>query len=66
MIDYIYIHKSIDFDAENLVDEMRTFAIEIDAINYQNFEGIVFSKLIVAIKQNPKLSVNQNFYYEAD
>ena len=66
MIDYIYIHEGIDPDAENLVDEMRTFAVEIDATNYQDFEGIAFPKLAAAIKQNPKLSANQNFYYEAD
>ena len=65
MIDYIYIHESIDLDAENLVDEMKAFAVEIDATNYQDFEGIVFPKLAVVIKQNSKLSVNQNFYYEA-
>ena len=42
MIDYIYIHEGIDFDVEDLVDEMKTFTVEIDVINYQNFEGIAF------------------------
>ena len=65
MIDYIFIHESIDPDAE-LVDEIEAFTVEIDATNYQDFEGIAFPKLAVAIKQNPKLSVNQNFYYKAD
>ena len=66
MIDYICSHEDIDSDAEDLVDKMRAFAVEIDVTNYQNFEVIVFSKLAVAIKQNPKLSVNQNFYYETN
>ena len=65
MIDYIFIYEDIDSDAE-LVDEIEAFTVEIDATNYQDFEGIAFSKLAAAIKQNPKLSANQNFYYEAD
>ena len=66
MIDYICSHENIDPNAKNLVDKIRAFTVEIDATNYQDFEGIAFSKLIAVINQNPKLSANQNFYYETD
>ena len=65
IIDYICIHKDIDPDAE-LVDKIKAFTIEIDVTNYQNLKKIVFSKLVIAINQNSKLSVNQSFYYEVN
>ena len=65
MINYICIYEDIDSDAE-LVDKIESFTVEINVTNYQNFKDIAFPKLIVVINQNPKLSVNQNFYYEID
>ena len=58
MIDYICSHESIDSDVENFVDELETFTIEIDAINFSDFKNIIFSKSFVV--------VNKNFFYEAE
>ena len=56
MIDYICSHENIDSDVENLVDEMKTFTVKINAIN--DFKNIIFSKSFVFI--------NQNFFYETE
>ena len=58
MIDYICSHEDIDSDVENFVDELKTFTVEIDAINFSDFKGIIFSKSFVV--------VNKNFFYETE
>ena len=58
MIDYICNHENIDFDVENFVDELKTFTIEIDAINFSDFKNIIFSKSFVV--------VSKNFFYEIE
>ena len=52
IIKYVIDHEDIDPDAE-LIDEMKTFTMKINAIN--DFKDIIFSKSFVFI--------DQNFYY---
>ena len=52
IIEYVIDHEGIDSDAE-LIDEMKTFIMKINAIN--DFKNIIFSKSFVFI--------SQNFYY---
>ena len=56
IIDYICSHENINFDVENLVDELRAFIMKINAIN--DFKNITLSKLFAFI--------NQNFFYETE
>ena len=54
IIEYVINHEDIDSDAE-LIDEMKTFIMKINAIN--DFKNITFSK------SKSFVFISQNFYY---
>ena len=54
MIDYICSHEGINSDVE-LIDELETFIVKINATN--DFKNIIFSK------SKSFVFISQNFYY---